>query len=164
MFKKKAWLMLLSLVLMLTLFAVGCGETTSNGNKTNDGAAVTKNKDQVPIRFEDIKPEIKILKPDSIGTVYMEATFTNNSQFPITGYDLKVLLKDKNERAYLTIYETVMPGETSPKFEGFGPQTQDPNDYEIIGLTVEAKKDDGKKLSIEYDFKLDEATWHEYKD
>lgn len=92
----------------------------------------------------------------------METTFANNSQYPITGYDLKILIKDKNETTYLTTYETVMPGETSPKFDGFGPQTQDPNDYEIIGLTVYAKKDNGKTLAIEYDFKLDEATWHEY--
>lgn len=63
MIKKKAWLMFLSLILVLTLFAVGCSETTSNGgNKTNNGAAVTKNEDQVPIRFEDIKPEIKIFR------------------------------------------------------------------------------------------------------
>jgi hypothetical protein len=56
-------------------------------------------------------------------------------------------------------YDTVLPGETSPNFEGFGPQTQDPNDYEIIGADVYAKIDGGEIL-IEYDFKLGEATWY----
>lgn len=167
MLKKKVWFWLtfVSFVIALTLFAVGCGETTTNSNsQANSETAVTDNKEQVPISFEDIKPEIEILEPDSIGTVYMEATYTNNSPYPITGYDLTILLKDKNETTYLSTYETVMPGETSPKFESFGPQTQDPNDYEIIGLSVNARKDDGKALAIEYDFKLDEATWYEYEE
>lgn len=167
MLKKKFlfWLMFFSLFIVLTLFAVGCVETTSNSNgQTNGDTAVTEIEEQVPIRFEDIKPEIKILEPDSIGTVYMEAIYTNNSHYPITGYDLTVLLKDKNETTYLTTFETVMPGETSPKFDSFGPETQDPNDYEIIGLAVYARKDDGKTLAIEYDIKLNEATWYEYEE
>ncbi len=120
--------------------------------------------DEAPIRFEKIKPVIKILEPDSIGTVYMEATYINNSPYPITGYDLKVLLKDKNEITYLSTYDTVMPGETSPKFDSFGPQTQNTTDYEILGLSVYARKDNGKTLAIDYDFKLNEATWFEYEE
>lgn len=120
------------------------------------------NENQIPIPFEDIKPDIIILEPDSIGNVYLKAAYTNNSSYPVTGYNLEILLKDKNETTYLMTYDTVLPGETSPYFEGFGPQTQDPNDYEIIGADVYAKLDGGKTLSIEYDFKLDEATWSEY--
>lgn len=117
--------------------------------------------EELPIKFEEIKPEIKILEPDSIGNLYMEATYTNNSDYPIVGYDMTVLLKDSNEKTYLTNYDTVMPGETSPKFESFGPKTQDPNDYEILKLEVTAKTETGNKLYIEYDFNLNEATWWE---
>lgn len=117
--------------------------------------------EELPIKFEEIKPEIKILEPDSVGNVYMEATYTNNSDYPIVGYDMTVLLKDSNEKTYLTNYDTVMPGETSPKFESFGPKTQDPNDYEILKLEVTAKTETGNKLYIEYDFNLNEATWWE---
>ena len=120
-----------------------------------------KKTEELPIKFEEIKPEIKILEPDSTGNVYMEATYTNNSDYPIVGYDMTVLLKDSNEKTYLTNYDTVMPGEISPKFESFGPKTQDPNDYEILKLEVTAKTETGNKLYIEHDFNLNEATWWE---
>lgn len=129
-----------------------------------DGQSGSGSIDDAPIHPDEIPHKISILKPDSIGAVYMEATFTNNSKYPITGYDMTVLLKDKNETAYLTTYDTVMPGETSPKFEGFGPETRDPDDYEITKLQVYARKEDKKTLSIEYDFKLNEATWFEYEE
>src|SRR5699024_9430963 len=99
--------------------------------------------------------------PDSIGNVYMEATYTNNSDYTITGYDMTVLLKDKNETTYLMNYDTVLPGETSPKFESFGPDTQDENDYEILELSVTSRTEEGNTLYIDYDFKLEEASWWE---
>ncbi|NLZ93195.1 MAG: DUF4878 domain-containing protein [Firmicutes bacterium] len=117
-----------------------------------------------PIHPDEIPYKIDILEPDSIGSVYMEATFTNNSKYPITGYDMTILLKDKNETSYLMTYDTVMPGETSPKFDGFGPETRKPDDYEVIKLEVSARTEDKKTLFIEYDFKLNEATWHEYEE
>lgn len=118
--------------------------------------------DEVPIYPDEIAPTIKILEPNSIGVVYMEATYTNNSKYPITSYTAKVLLKDKNETTYLSTHDTVMPGEISPSFETFGPSTQKEEDYEILTLDVRARLDNGKTLAIEYDFKLEEATWSEY--
>ena len=105
--------------------------------------------------------DIIILEPDSIGTVYMEATYTNNSKYPITSYTAKVLLKDTNDTTYLSSFDTVMPGETSPKFETFGPDSQDPNDVEVLTLEVIARTEEGNNLYIDYDFKLGEATWWE---
>lgn len=118
-----------------------------------------KETEELPIHPDEIKPTITILEPDSIGTVYMEATYTNNSKYPIIAYDMTVLLKDTNRKTYLTCYDTVLPGETSPKFESFGPSTRDPNDYEILKLEVTAIAEDGENLYIEYDFKLGEARW-----
>lgn len=36
---------------------------------------------------------------------------------------MDILLKDKNEKTYLSNYDTVLPGETSPNFKCFGPDT-----------------------------------------
>ena len=47
----------------------------------------------------------------------MEATYTNNSKYPITSYTAKVLLKDTNDTTYLSSFDTVMPGETSPSLK-----------------------------------------------
>ena len=117
--------------------------------------------DQIPIHPDDIMMDITILEPDSIGTVYMEATYTNNSKYPITSYTAKVLLKDTNDTTYLSSFDTVMPGETSPKFETFGPDSRDPNDVEVLTLEVIARTEEGNNLYIDYDFKLGEATWWE---
>lgn len=138
------------------------GQSVTNQQNEEDFKDETNTQDELPIHPDEIAPVIKILEPNSIGVVYMEATYTNNSKYPITSYSVKVLLKDKNETAYLSTHDTVMPGETSPSFEAFGPSTQKEEDYEMLTLDVRAKLDNGKTLSIEYDFKLNEATWSEY--
>lgn len=121
-----------------------------------------ESQNEIPIYLDEITPIITILEPNSIGTVYMEATYKNNSKYPITSYSAKILLKDKQETAYLSNHDTVLPGETSPKFDCFGPDTGKEEDYEILTLDVRARLDNGKTLKIEYDFKLEEAEWSEY--
>lgn len=159
----------ITLLIFTMAFMVACssGEMDITTNETGN---VEKNEEEqieeleeaeeeIPIHPDEIVPEITILEPDSIGTVYMEAAYTNNSTYPITAYNMTILLKDTNEKTYLSNYDTVMPGETSPKFESFGPETQDLNDFEILKLEVTARTEDGEDLYIEYDFKLGEATW-----
>ncbi|MCF6461599.1 hypothetical protein [Clostridium sp. Cult3] len=165
---------ILILILILSILLVGCSsgkiedvaennaeEEANNELESKEDEVSEDNNEEIPIHPDDIMPEIVILEPNSIGTVYMEATYTNNSKYPITAYSAKVLLKDINDTTYLDIYDTVMPGETSPKFESFGPETQDPDDYEILSLEITARTEGGNNLYIEYDFKLDEATWWE---
>ena len=63
--------------------------------------------------MEDFDLDIKVLPADSIGTVYMEVTYTNNNDETLTGY--KVIIKLPNvEKTYLSCYDTVLPGEISP--------------------------------------------------
>ncbi|HHV37883.1 MAG TPA: hypothetical protein GXX70_00110 [Tepidimicrobium sp.] len=160
---------ILILILTLSMSLIGCSsgkieETPETIAEENANDELETKDEEIPIHPDDIMPEINILEPDSIGTVYMEATYTNNSEYPITGYSVKILLKDENEATYLDIYDTIMPGETSPKFDTFGPETQDPDDYEILTLEVTARTEDGNDLYIDYDFKLDEATWWEDSD
>lgn len=165
---------ILILVLIISITLVGCKsgkiedvpetiakEKVSNESGGNEDVSAEETTEEIPIHPDDIMMDITILEPDSIGNVYMEATFTNNSKYPITSYSAKVLLKDINDTTYLSTYDTVMPGETSPKFESFGPETQDPDDYEILGLEITARTEDGNSLYIDYDFKLEEATWWE---
>ncbi|WP_409229103.1 hypothetical protein [Gudongella sp. SC589] len=118
---------------------------------------------ELPIHPDQIPYDITILEPNSSGYVYMEATFKNNSDYPITRYHMKVHLKDKNDTTYLSSHNTVMPGETSPIFDSFGPETLDPADYEVLTLAVRAILDNGDELDIEYDFKLGQAYWDIYE-
>ncbi|MBS4536805.1 hypothetical protein GOQ29_14385 [Clostridium sp. D2Q-14] len=176
--KKEKKRVLVSMAICFVLFVAGVAMTdtessTTSSNSEDESKTESQTKEnktqketeekeeEIPIHPDELEADITIRKPDSIGTVYMDATYTNNSEYPIVAYELNVLLKDKNEKVSLSNFDTVMPGETSPKFDSFGPETQDPNDYELLGLEVTAKKEDGTKLYIEYDFKLEEAEWWE---
>lgn len=167
------------LILIFSMAIVGCSSekidkipeqisdneevvNSNNEQGINNEVEVEENNAEIPIYPDDIMADITILEPNSIGTVYMEATYINNSEYPITSYSAKILLKDKNETTYLSTHDTVLPGETSPKFKCFGPETGKNEDYEILTLDVRARLDNGKTLSIEYDFKLEEARWSEY--
>ncbi|NLJ97838.1 MAG: hypothetical protein GX320_01030, partial [Tissierellia bacterium] len=70
---------ILILILIISMSLIGCSsgkieETpeTIAEEKAND--EVETKDEEIPINPEDIMPEITILEPDSIGTVYMEAT------------------------------------------------------------------------------------------
>ena len=42
--------------------------------------------------MEDFDLDIKVLPADSIGTVYMKVTYTNNSDETLTGYKVTIKL------------------------------------------------------------------------
>jgi hypothetical protein len=107
------------------------------------------------IKINQIPKQINILKPDSTGTRYMEATYTNNSGYTIQGMNITVLLKDSNEKTYLSTYDSVLKGEISPKFKTFAPNSGSMDDLEILKYDIVAIKEDGTKVYIEYDVKLD---------
>ncbi|MEG0773444.1 hypothetical protein [Clostridium sp.] len=106
------------------------------------------------IKINQVPIQINILKPDSIGTRYMEATYTNNSGYTIQGMNITVLLKDSNEKTYFSTYDTVLKGGISTKFETFAPNSGSMNDLEILKYDIVAIKEDGTKVYIEYDVKL----------
>lgn len=111
--------------------------------------------EEPPVKIEEFPQEIKILEPDSIGTRYMEATFTNNTDYAVTEYVVTFLLKDKNEKTYLTTYDTVMPGETSVKMETFAPDSGKEEDMELLRYEIMLQDKEGKEYYVEYDVKLD---------
>lgn len=53
-----------------------------SGNKENETA----------VKLEDFDLDIKVLPADSIGTVYMEVTYTNNNDETLTGYKVTIKL------------------------------------------------------------------------
>lgn len=112
------------------------------------------------VTIEDLPVDITIQSPDSIGNVYMTAKYKNNSNKNIVGYQITVLLKDKNEKVYLSNYDTVLPGETSPNFETFGPKSQSKSDMEFLEYSITIDNGNGSKTYIKYDPKLKTYDWH----
>ena len=96
------------------------------------------------VRISDLSINYTILPPDSIGTIYMEGTYTNNSNYTIASFRLTVLLKDKNDKTYLSCYDTVLPGETSPIFDSFGPDTQSNKDVEFLKCSIRVIDKNGR--------------------
>lgn len=146
---------------IMILGLVGCGSSTTP--KQDDPSSTTeqkstekkeKAKDQPLATIEELPLEITILEPDAIGQRYVEATFTNNSKYAVKGFSVTILLKDKNEKTTLSTYDTVMPGETSPKFDSFAPDTGNKEDMEYLSYDITLVKEDGTTVYIEYDAKL----------
>jgi hypothetical protein len=115
--------------------------------------------DEVPIYLDDLPIILSIREPDTIGTIYMDATYNNKSEYPIVAYTMTILLKDQNEKVRLTNFDTVLPGETSPNFYSFGPETRKIDDVEKLELSITAMTENNKKLYIDYDYKLGMAEW-----
>lgn len=109
---------------------------------------------QPPVRVEQLPVSITVRQPDSLGNVYMDATYTNLSTATVVSFQAVVLLKNVNEKAYLSCYDTVLPGQTSPKFDTYGPKTLLSSDIEFLKYTINVLNSDGSKTRIEYDNKL----------
>lgn len=142
--------------------AEALGKDYSEDKKTNSVNISNKIVRKESLNIEKLPLSIKMQEPDSSGTVYMQCTYTNNTDYPITSMNMTVLLKDKNEKTYFSNHDTVMPGETSPIFKSFGPQTLKEEDYEI--LTIEARAEgDESYTRMEYDTKLKKYEYDQYK-
>jgi hypothetical protein len=145
----------------LSFIACGTTDTATESNSTNGttNSQTATNKDKTPIKLEDLALDVNVLPANSIGTVYMEATYTNNSDKTLTGYNVTVKLPN-GEKTYLSCYDTVLPGETSPKFECFGPESGNFEECEILKYEFTVTNDDGSKTYVEYDNKL--KTYSQY--
>lgn len=165
-YMKKIISLLLTAIILLNLSA--CSSNKKNKNETEtvpeEVKEVTENKPDKSskdpiVKIEELPLEVKILEPDSIGTRYMEATYKNDSKYPIKGLSITVLLNDKNEKTYLAVYDSVLPGETSPKFETFAPETGKSEDYEFLTYEITVAKDEYNTVHIIYDVKTQEYNW-----
>ena len=130
---------------------VNIGEFKAEDSNVLDPKKTTLN---TPVSVDELVYNIRINPPDSIGTVYMEATVKNNSKYALGSYQIAFLNKETNERGYLSMYGTLLPGETSPKFDTFGPKSQNINDIQILGINYSLVDSNGKKTYVDYDAKL----------
>ncbi len=128
------------------------GDDSSDRSNTTD--SMMSEIVEPPVKVGDIPFDLKVLPPNSIDTIWLETTFVNNSDKPITYLSVKILLKDTNKTTYLSCTDTVMPGETSPIFKTFGPESQNKNDIEFLTCTIKTHDDNGEEIYVEYDYKL----------
>ena len=159
---KKLLMAIIAGTLLLSLVGCGGNKTVDNNSENNVNAQVeekNEEKEQPPVTIEEVPMNLTILEPDSIGNRYMEATFTNNSKYAIKGFNVTVLLKDKNEKTYLGNYDTIMPGETSPKFESFAPATGNVEDIEYLQYDITVVDENGQEIYLTYDVKLKMYEW-----
>jgi len=85
---------------------------------------------------------------------YLNMTYTNNSDYPITGFSLVAKDKSDNSITYLSCYDTVMPGETSPAFHAYSSAAQSMNDFEYLKLELDIFMN-GSSSYYKYDYKLE---------
>ena len=104
---------------------------------------------ELDVKVEDLPYKILEQEPDSVGSVYGVATFTNNSKYPIKYFEMSGIIPSTNETSYFANTDTVMPGETSSNFESFYEKGTD-----ISKISYCYIKDD-KEIYVDYDVKLD---------
>jgi hypothetical protein len=118
---------------------------------------------QPPATIDQLPVSITIRQPDSIGNVYIDAKYTNNSNRNIVSFRITVLLKDTNEKTYLSNIDTVLPGETSPIYTTFGPKSLNMTDIEFLKYEISIENKDGSQAHVEYDPKLNKYDWRLFK-
>lgn len=128
--------------------------SSKNSGSTSSAPINSTNKKKPLVKIDELSFDIKILPPDSIGTVWMEATYTNNSKYTITSCSLTILLKDQNKKVYLSCFDSVLPGSTSTVFDTFGPLSQSNDDIELLECSLRIVKENGDNVFIDYDYKL----------
>lgn len=128
-------------------------------------ASIDSNNDELPhVKVEDLALDATMDKElNSADVAYITMEYKNDSKYPIVAFNLKANLKDSNETEYYSTYDTVMPGETSPKFKGFAPKTLKKEDVEFLTIDYNYIKDK-KEYSVEYDSKLGVYEVMEYTD
>lgn len=164
-FKKKA-LLLLSIVLTISLM-VGCssknndkdtGDNTSSGNvveSDNKGNSESSNQKKEHVLVTDIEfVGATIAEPDSIGTRYFKSQIKNNSKYKITGLNVELEL-DNGETSYFSMYDTLLPGDTSSISECFGATTGNLEDMKAKNISITMINDKEKYVYVDYDVKLD---------
>ena len=150
-------LLIAGILATLTLFA-GCSSATeSQENETYNSPEIEEAEDveteESEININDFVITGQLQEPDSIGTIYYQATLTNNSSYAVKYADFKYNIpKDGvKEGSYLTFSDTILAGETSSISECFGS-----DDMELISIELTLVDAEGNDIYVEYDVKLNQ--------
>ena len=150
-------LLIAGILATLTLFA-GCSSATeSQENETYNSPEIEEAEDveteESEININDFVITGQLQEPDSIGTIYYQATLTNNSSYAVKYADFKYnITKDGvKEGSYLTFSDTILARETSSISECFGS-----DDMELISIELTLVDAEGNDIYVEYDVKLNQ--------
>lgn len=150
-------LLIAGILATLTLFA-GCSSATElQENERYNSPEIEEAEDveteESEININDFVITGQLQEPDSIGTIYYQATLTNNSSYPVKYADFKYnITKDGvKEGSYLTFSDTILAGETSSISECFGS-----DDMELISIELTLVDAEGNDIYVEYDVKLNQ--------
>ena len=153
-------LLIVGILATLTLFA-GCSSATElQENERYNSPEIEEAEDgeieeskESEININDFVITGQLQQPDSMGTIYYQATLTNNSSYPVKYADLKYnITKDGvKEGSYLTFSDTILAGETSSISECFGS-----DDMELISIELTLVDAEGNDIYVEYDVKLNQ--------
>ena len=160
---------LISTIVVATLFTLtGCGG--DNAQDTSQNTLIESNtqpeqvdeidkKEVPPVLIEDIELiDFKINPPNSIGAVYMEGKFKNNSDKNVT--HVQYTYKFDDDKYYLGTYDTLLPGDTSSISDTFGPKSGNVEDMELLEIEITCLDENNEKIYIDYDVKLKTYIWH----
>ena len=112
----------------------------------------------IPITIDQIElVDFKCLPPNSIGTVYMQTQFKNNSTKTITSISYKYQFE--NDTHYLTCYDTLLPGDVSAVEDTFGPNSGNIADAQLLKVSLSLRNEDGSTTYVDYDSKTKEYSW-----
>lgn len=109
--------------------------------------------------LDNFVPDFRIQEPDSIGTIYVNATVVNDTPYPVLSYQYTFKDLTTNEKHYLSTYDTVLPGETTPEFSTFSPENFE--DIDTLEISATVKTGDNEYYMFMYDVKLDNLQWYE---
>lgn len=153
-------LLIAGILATLTLFA-GCSSATElQENERYNSPEIEEAEDgeieeskESEININDFVITGQLQEPDSIGTIYYQATLTNNSSYAVKYADFKYnITKDGvKEGSYLTFSDTILAGETSSISECFGS-----DDMELISIELTLVDAEGNDIYVEYDVKLNQ--------
>lgn len=161
---KKKFLGLLIVSMISVGLLAGCGNSSTNQNSSNNNQKQSEQqteqqeqentiKETPKVTIKDIQlVDFKVRKPDSIGNIYMETKFKNNSNQIIKG--IEYTYEVNGEKTYLSTYDTLRPGDTSTLEECFGPKSGKKDDAKLLKAEFTVVNKDGSNTYIEYDAKL----------
>ncbi|MEN8075329.1 hypothetical protein ABFP60_00120 [Clostridioides difficile] len=152
--RKKILITVISSLLVISL--AGCssnGSTTAQGNGNTASTENSNNEAKYVLAtdLEFVNPSIT--EPDSTGTRYFGTQIKNNSKFTITGVSIQLEL-DNGETSYLSMYDTLLPGDTSSIVSCFGATTGNLEDMKAKTIEITMLDTDGKIIYVDYDVKL----------
>lgn len=112
----------------------------------------------IPVTLDKVEMiGFKCLPPDSIGTIYMQTKFKNNSEYVLKS--IQYVYSFDDDKHYLSSYDTLLPGETSTLVDTFGPKSRDLKDAKLVSASFTVLVD-GEDVYVDYDAKLKEYTWY----